>query len=84
MRVLLVEDSELLRRSLSAALKKAGYAVDAAVDGPDGSLLAETNDYDAIVLDIMLPRLDGLSVLRRLSRVVAACSRDAVDREGHG
>jgi DNA-binding response OmpR family regulator len=65
-RVLLIEDSERLRRVVSASLKKSGYAVDATADGEDGWWLAQTNDYDVVVLDIMLPGIDGLEVLRRL------------------
>jgi DNA-binding response OmpR family regulator len=65
-RVLLVEDSERLRRSVGAALRKSGFALDVAHDGPNGLALAESNDYDVIVLDVMLPGLDGLSVLRTL------------------
>jgi len=65
-RVLLVEDSVRLRRSIETALDKSGYAVDATGDGLEGLTLAESTDYDAIVLDIMLPGLDGLSLLRRL------------------
>jgi DNA-binding response OmpR family regulator len=66
MRLLLIEDSERLQRSLSTGLRKSGYAVDIAGTGPDGLWHAESHDYDVIVLDIMLPGLDGLSVLKRL------------------
>jgi DNA-binding response OmpR family regulator len=66
MRILFVEDSERLRRSVSDGLRKAGYAVDAAADGEDGLHLARTEPYDVIILDIMLPKLDGIEVLRRL------------------
>jgi len=66
MRVLVVEDSEHLRRSVSTALRKAGYAVDAAADGEEGLWSAESNAYDVIVLDLMLPKLDGLTFLERL------------------
>ena len=66
MRVLIVEDSEKLRRAIQFGLRKAGYAVDATGDGEEGLWFAESNDYDAIVLDLMLPGLDGLTVLRRL------------------
>ena len=66
MRVLFVEDSDSLRRSLRRALKHASYAVDLATDGEEGLVAAEVNDYDVIVLDIMLPKLDGLGLLRRL------------------
>ncbi len=66
MRLLLVEDSQRLQMSIGKALRKSGYAVDTSGDGEEGLWLAESNDYDAIVLDIMLPKLDGLEVLRRL------------------
>ena len=66
MRVLLVEDSVRLHKSLGKALRHSGYAVDFSGDGEDGLWQAEANDYDVIILDIMLPKLDGLSVMRRL------------------
>jgi DNA-binding response OmpR family regulator len=66
MRVLLVEDSERLRRSVGTALRRSGYAVDETGDGNEGLWLAKGNEYDAIILDIMLPGLDGLSMLKRL------------------
>ena len=66
MRVLFVEDSESLRRSVRRALRHAGFGVDTAADGEEGLALAEANDYDALVLDVMLPKLDGLALLRRL------------------
>lgn len=66
MKVLIVEDSERLGRSLSQGLRKLGYAVDLAGDGENGLAFAETYDYDAIVLDLMLPGLPGLEVLQRL------------------
>jgi len=66
MRLLLVEDSQRLQMSIGKALRKSGYAVDTSGDGEEGLWLAESNDYDAIILDIMLPKLDGLAVLRRL------------------
>lgn len=66
MRVLLVEDSARLQRSLTLALKNRGFAVDAIGDGEEALWLASENPYDAILLDIMLPGLDGLEVLRTL------------------
>ena len=66
MRLLLVEDSERLQRSISAGLRKEGYAVDIAGDGNEGLWYATHHTYDVIILDLMLPQLDGLSVLRRL------------------
>ncbi|MDE3084476.1 MAG: response regulator transcription factor [Verrucomicrobiota bacterium] len=84
MRVLIVEDSSRLQRTLSTALRKSGYAVDVAPDGEEGLWLAESHDYDAIVLDIMLPKRDGLSVLSELRRkgktvhVLLLTARDTV------
>ena len=66
MRLLVVEDEEDLRASLVRALREEGYAVDAAGDGEEGLYKAECSDYDAVVLDVMLPGLDGWEVLRRL------------------
>ncbi len=67
MRVLLVEDEIRLAENLAAALRDAaGFAVDCAPDGQAGDELARAVSYDLIVLDLMLPRLDGLSLLRRL------------------
>ena len=66
MRVLLIEDFEPLARSLAQGLREAGYAVDTSADGEEGLALAEGNPYDAILLDVMLPKLDGFAVLRRL------------------
>lgn len=65
MRVLVVEDEPALRRQLHAALADAGYAVDEAADGVDAQHLGETEPFDAVVLDLGLPRLDGLTVLQR-------------------
>lgn len=66
MRVLYVEDSERLRRSVSDGLRRSGYTVDTAADGEDGLHLASTEKFDVIILDIMLPKLSGLEVLREL------------------
>jgi DNA-binding response OmpR family regulator len=66
MRVLLIEDYEPLARSLAQGLREAGYAVDVTGDGQEGLALAQANPYDALVLDLMVPKLDGLTVLRRL------------------
>ena len=84
MRVLLVEDSPRLQRNIATALRRSGYAVDTAGDGDEGLWLAETHDYDAIVLDIMLPKRDGLEVLRSLraggrpAHVLLLTARDTV------
>ncbi|MDR3725013.1 MAG: response regulator transcription factor [Terracidiphilus sp.] len=67
MRVLLVEDEPRLSANLSAALREGpGYAVDCALDGETADQMASTATYDLVLLDLMLPRLDGQSVLRRL------------------
>lgn len=65
MRVLVVEDEAILSERLSAALAEAGYAVDRAADGARADFLGQTEPYDAAVLDLGLPRVDGLTVLRR-------------------
>jgi two-component system OmpR family response regulator len=63
--VLVVEDEPRLSRQLTAALSQAGYAVDCAADGERAEFLGQTERYDAVVLDLGLPRIDGLTVLRR-------------------
>ncbi len=68
MRILLVEDSEKLATYISKALRKVGYAVDITGDGEEGLYLAENINYDVLILDIMLPKLDGLSILTELRR----------------
>jgi DNA-binding response OmpR family regulator len=89
-RVLLVEDSTRLRRSIETALDKSGYAVDATGDGLEGLTLAESTDYDAIILDIMLPGLDGLSLLRRLraqgrpTHILLLTAKDTIQDRVHG
>ncbi len=65
MRILVVEDEPNLLRQLKSGLEAAGYAVDTAADGEDGHYLGLTETYDAVVLDLGLPELDGLSVLDR-------------------
>jgi two-component system OmpR family response regulator len=64
-RVLVVEDEVRLAQQLARALGDAGYAVDRAADGERADFLAQTERYDAVVLDLGLPRVDGLTVLRR-------------------
>jgi DNA-binding response OmpR family regulator len=68
MKLLVVEDSERLRRSLGQGLQRAGFAVDLTADGREGLAYAEVNDYDVIILDLMLPEVDGLTVLKSLRR----------------
>ncbi|MFO0926488.1 MAG: response regulator transcription factor [Gemmataceae bacterium] len=83
MRVLVIEDELDLLRLLARALREEGYAVDEAADGEDGLFKAASWPYDAVVLDVMLPRLDGWQVLHRLRRthktpVLLLTARDAV------
>jgi len=84
MRVLVIEDSARLQRTLGTALRKSGYAVDLSGDGEDGLWHANSNNYDVIVLDLMLPKLDGLSVLAEMRRrgndvhVLLLTARDSV------
>ena len=67
MRILIVEDEPRLAENVARALREsAGYAVDIAPDGEEGAFLATSNAYDALILDLMLPKLDGLQVLTRI------------------
>ena len=68
MRVLVVEDDADLSRQLKAVLTEAGYAVDTAPDGEEGHFLGDTEPYDAVVLDLGLPVVDGVTVLKRWRR----------------
>ncbi len=72
MRVLLVEDEPGIVAEVSECLGRAGYVVETSGDGEDGWFRGETEDFDAIVLDLGLPKLDGLSVARRLRRAGVA------------
>jgi two-component system, OmpR family, response regulator len=65
MRILIAEDELLLLQQLAAALSDAGFAVDCARDGEDADYLGATEPYDAVILDLGLPKMDGLTVLRR-------------------
>jgi DNA-binding response OmpR family regulator len=82
MRVLLVEDDDALVEQLAPKLHQAGYAVDRAADGPDALFLGESESYDVIILDLGLPVLPGLDVLRRwrdgglISPVLVLTARD--------
>ncbi len=83
MRLLVVEDDRDLNRQLVKALTQAGYAVDAAFDGEEGQFLGETEPYDAVILDLGLPKIDGASVLEswreagRAMPVLVLTARDA-------
>lgn len=84
MRILIVEDEPKTVAYLKKGLTEQGYVVDFARDGENGLHMAETADYDALVLDVMLPRLDGVSLLQRLREhcdtpVIMLTARDSVD-----
>lgn len=66
MRILVVEDERKIADFIRRGLKEEGYAVDAAYDGEQGHFLAATNDYDLIILDLMLPKTDGISICKKL------------------
>ena len=82
MRLLVVEDDRDLNRQIVAALRQAGYVVDHAHDGEEGHFLGDTEPYDAVVLDIGLPKKDGVAVLeewRRAGRVMPVLMLTARD-----
>ncbi len=66
MRILVIEDEKKIADFVKRGLKEEGYAVDVAYDGEQGLFLATTNDYDLILLDLMLPKMDGMAVCRTL------------------
>ena len=90
MKILVIEDAHHLRRYITRGLKNAGYAVETAADGEEGIWLAEDIYNDVIVLDLMLPKLDGINLLRRLrdqgnkTHVLILSAKTAVDDRIHG
>jgi two-component system, OmpR family, response regulator len=83
MKILVIEDDPSLLRTITRTLQEQGYAVDSAAEGDDGLFKAEGNDYDLILLDVLLPKLDGWSVLKRLratkkTPVLMLTARDAM------
>lgn len=90
MRILLVEDEKKASEYIKMGLSQSGYIVDTADNGQDGLYLAKEHDYDAIILDIMLPKLDGWSVLTQLREedkstpVLLLTARDALDDRVQG
>jgi len=85
MRILVVEDDPSVSGFITKGLREEQYAVDLATDGEDGFAMAESNPYDLIILDVMLPKLDGFSVCRRLrasrhtTPILLLTARDTVD-----
>ena len=90
MRILLVEDDRDLQRLLRKALDDAGYVVDSAFDGEEGHFLGDTEPYDAVVLDLGLPKMDGVTVLERWRKagrkmpVLILSARDMVEDRVRG
>ncbi len=90
MRILVIEDNHRLNTSLAASLAHEGYSVDSAYDGQEGQDLAEMTQYDLIILDILLPRKDGLEVCRALRQrrihtpILLLTARDSVDDRVQG
>ena len=90
MKVLIVEDSDRLRKALGEGLKRSGLVVDLAQDGEAGFSYASAAEYDVIVLDIMMPRLDGLDLLRALrdrrnpAKVLILSAKDQIDDRVRG
>lgn len=84
MRILIVEDEKALANNLRRGLSEEGYSADVAYDGEEGGFMAETEPYDLIILDIMLPKKDGITVLKNLRKegiktpVLMLTARDAV------
>lgn len=90
MRILLVEDNAPLRATLVEALTEEGYAVDASEDGEEGLYRAKTWEYDLVILDVMLPKMDGWEVLEgiradgKVLPVLMLTARDTVEDRVHG
>ena len=85
MRILIVEDEKKVAGFIKKGLEEETYAVDVAYDGEEGFHLADMNQYDMIILDLMLPKMDGLEVLTRLrdkkvsTPILLLTAKDAVD-----
>jgi DNA-binding response OmpR family regulator len=85
MRILLIEDYKQMVRALKKGLEEEGFAVDVAMDGEEGGYKAETAEYDVIILDLMLPKVDGLSLLKRWranglkAHVLVLTARSSID-----
>jgi len=90
MRILIIEDESKIAAFLKRGLKEEGYAVDVAADGEQGYFLASTQDCDLIILDLMLPGLDGLDLCRKLraegneARILVLTARDKVNDKVQG
>src|SRR5437016_12980843 len=90
MRVLLIEDHKPLCRALRQGLEEEGFAVDVAADGEEGDFKARSANYDVIILDVMLPKVDGYTLLQRwrhdgmATHVLMLTARNSIDDKVHG
>jgi len=90
MRILLIEDDVKIASFVVKGLKSAGYAIDHAIDGEDGLNMALTEPYDAAIIDIMLPKLDGLSLIEMMRKekaikpVIILSAKGSVDGRARG
>ena len=90
MRILIVEDENKIANLVKRGLKEEGYAADIARDGMEGEFLASTNDYDAIILDVMLPKIDGVTLCKSLrakkitAPIIMVTAKDAVSDKVKG
>jgi DNA-binding response OmpR family regulator len=90
MKVLLVEDYDPVRKAVAQGLREAGFAVDATGDGEEGLWYTQSGDYDVIILDLMLPKVDGLTILSRLrergaaARVLILTAKDKIEDRVQG
>ena len=85
MRILVVEDEKKIADFIKRGLKEEGYAVDVAYDGAEGQFLAKTNTYDIVLLDLMLPKLDGLTLCKNLKKegflapIIMVTAKDTIE-----
>ena len=68
MRILVIEDDPNLNKQIKTSLEDSGYSVDFAVDGEEGHFLGDTEPYDAVILDLGLPKIDGITVLEKMEK----------------
>jgi DNA-binding response OmpR family regulator len=89
-RVLLIEDHKPMLRAIKQGLEEEGFAVDVAVDGEEGNYKARTANYDVIILDLMLPKIDGLTLLKQWRRegmnahILVLTAKGSIEEKVHG
>ena len=81
MRILIIEDEKKVANFIKKGLEEEHYAVDNAYDGEAGLYMTEANEYDLIVLDLMIPKIDGLEVLKRIRGNKKQCPHTGFDRQ---